>query len=143
MPFVKIWVHIVFGTKNREPFLVKETREKVIAHIQENAKVKGIFIDCINGFYEHMHLIISLGKEQNIAKVTNLIKGESSFWLNKNKITKTKFEWADEYFAVSVSESQVNVLRKYIRNQEEHHKTKSFTEEYDEFMKKYGFKFLG
>lgn len=143
MPFVKIWVHVVFGTKNREPFLVKETREKVIAHILENAKSKGIFIDCINGFIDHLHILISLGSEENIAKVVNLIKGEISYWINKNKITKTKFEWADEYFAVSVSESQVDVLRKYIRNQEEHHKKKSFSEEYEEFMKKYGFKFLG
>lgn len=143
MPFVKIWVHIVFGTKNREPFLVKETREKVITHILENAKSKGIFIVCINGSFDHLHILLSLGSEENIAKVVNLIKGEVSYWINKNKITKTKFEWADEYFAVSVSESQVDVLRKYIRNQEEHHRKKSFTEEYDEFMKKYGFKFLG
>ncbi len=143
MPFVKIWVHIVFGTKNREPFLVKETREKVIAHILENAKSKGIFIECINGSFDHLHILISLGSEQNIAKVVNLIKGEVSYWINKNKITKTKFEWADEYFAVSVSESQVDVLRKYIRNQEEHHKKKSFSEEYEEFMKKYGFEYLG
>lgn len=143
MPFVKIWVHIVFGTKNKDPLLLKETREKVIAHILENAKSKGIFIECINGSFDHLHILISLGSEENIAKVVNLIKGEASYWINKNKITKTKFEWADEYFAVSVSESQVDVLRKYIRNQEEHHKKKSFTEEYNEFMKKYGFKFLG
>ncbi|MDT3696679.1 MAG: IS200/IS605 family transposase [Ignavibacterium sp.] len=143
MPFVKIWIHIVFGTKNREPFLVKDVREKVISHIIENAKTKGIFIDCINGFNDHLHVLISLGKEENIAKVVNLIKGEVSHWINKNKITRTKFEWADEYFAVSVSESQVNVVRNYIANQERHHSKRSYSEEYEEFVRRYGFKYLG
>ena len=63
--------------------------------------------------------------------------------MNRNEIIKTKFEWADEYFSVSVSESQVDAVRKYIKNQEEHHKKKSYVEECDEFMKKYGFKYLG
>lgn len=143
MPFVKIWVHIVFGTKSREPFLVKEVREKVISHILENAKSKGIFIDCLNGFLDHLHILISLGSEESIAKVVNLIKGEVSHWINKNKITNTKFEWADEYFAVSISESQVESIRTYIRNQEIHHKKKSYLEEYEEFMHNYGFKNFG
>ena len=72
-----------------------------------------------------------------------LLKGESSYWINKNKLIREKFEWQDEYFAVSVSESAVNKVRDYIKNQEEHHKKKSFQQEYNEFMRKYGFdKFL-
>ncbi|MCL6098946.1 MAG: IS200/IS605 family transposase [Bacteroidetes bacterium] len=142
MSFVRIWVHLVFGTKNREPLLSKEVREKVIHHIIENARVKNIFIDRINGYNDHVHCLISLGLDQNISKVVNLIKGESSYWINKNKISKTKFEWADEYFAVSVSESIVDSVRQYINNQEVHHRKKSFSEEYDEFINKYGFKLL-
>ena len=53
-----------------------------------------------------------------------LIKGESSFWINRNEFIKNKFEWADEYFAVSISESHVNKVREYIKNQEEHHRKK-------------------
>lgn len=68
-----------------------------------------------------------------------LIKGESSFWINKHGLTKEKFEWQDEYFAVSVSESQLNRVREYIKNQENHHQKKSFQNEYDEFISKYGF----
>tara|TARA_R110000737_G_scaffold353433_2_gene405295 strand:- start:13835 stop:14065 length:231 start_codon:yes stop_codon:yes gene_type:complete len=68
-----------------------------------------------------------------------LIKGESSFWINKNKLTQEKFEWQDEYFAVSVSESKLNKVRDYIRNQEEHHKRNTFQEEYEAFIIKYGF----
>ena len=143
MSYVRIWIHTVFGTKNKEPLLVRNVKIKLINHIKENAKGKNIFIVEINGHKNHIHYLISLGVDQSISKVSQLIKGESSFWINRNKITKTKFEWADEYFAVSVSESQVDAVRKYIRNQEEHHKKKSYAQEYDEFMKKYGFKYLG
>jgi putative transposase len=68
-----------------------------------------------------------------------LIKGESSNWINKNKLVQGRFEWQDEYIAVSVSESMINKVRDYIKNQEEHHRRKSFAEEYDEFIAKYEF----
>jgi putative transposase len=68
-----------------------------------------------------------------------LIKGESSFWINKNKLTKIKFAWQDEYFVVSVNQSTPPSVRKYIANQEEHHKTTSFEEEFETFLKRTGF----
>lgn len=80
-----------------------------------------------------------MGIDQTIQKTMQLIKGESSFWINKNKLTKEKFEWQHEYFAVSVSESAIDKVRDYIKNQEEHHHKKTFQEEYDEFISKYGF----
>ncbi len=143
MSYIRIWIHLVFGTKRREKLLTSDIRKKVISHIIENAKAKSIFINCINGSSEHLHILISLGLDQSITKTVQLIKGESSFWINKMELVKSKFEWADEYFAVSVSESQLQAIRNYILNQEEHHKRKSFSDEYDEFMKKYGFNYLG
>lgn len=80
-----------------------------------------------------------MGVEQNIKKIIQLIKGESSLWINKNQLTKERFEWQDEYFAVSVSESVVDKVRDYIKNQEIHHQKKTFQEEYDEFIIKFGF----
>jgi REP element-mobilizing transposase RayT len=140
MPFVKVYIHFVWSTKNRYPYLnTNELRVKVWNHIRENAKAKGIFIDFINGYADHCHCLISLGIDQTIQKVMQLIKGESSFWINKNKLTIDKFEWQDEYFAVSVSESMLDKVRDYIKNQEEHHRKKTFQEEYDEFISKYGF----
>jgi REP element-mobilizing transposase RayT len=108
-------------------------------HIRENAKEKGIHIDFINGYSEHCHCLISLGVDQTIQKVMQLIKGESSFWMNNQKLILNKFEWQDEYFAVSVSESVLDKVRNYIKNQEQHHSKKTFDEEYDEFIIKYGF----
>lgn len=140
MPFIKIYIHLVWSTKNREPYLnTKEKRQMVWHHIRENAREKGIFIDFINGYSDHCHCLLSLGIDQTIQKIIQLIKGESSFWINKQKITEGKFEWQDDYFAVSISESMVEKVRDYIRNQEEHHKTKTFAQEYEEFMLKYGF----
>lgn len=140
MSFVKVMVHAVWGTKNRHPFLTKEISQKVISHIKENAHKKQIFIDTLNGHTEHLHCLIGLNADITIAKTLQLIKGESAYWINKEKLTKSKFEWADEYFAVSVSESQIEKVRAYINNQEEHHKKVTFTWEYEEFIKKYNFK---
>lgn len=114
-------------------------KNKVFDHIRHNAKEKGIYLSEINGHNEHVHCLISLTAEQTIAKVIQLLKGESSYWINKQEVVPREFEWADEYFAVSVSESQVDRVRQYIRNQEEHHRKKSWGEEVDEFLEKYGF----
>lgn len=143
MPFVKVYLHCVWSTKNRIPYLDSiELRQKVWNHIKENAIQKGIYIDFINGYSDHCHCLISLGVDQNIQKVIQLIKGESSFWINKNELTKEKFQWQEEYFAVSVSESVLDKVRDYIKNQETHHKKKTFQEEYDEFILKFGFKMV-
>lgn len=141
MPLVKVYIHFVWSTKNRIHYLsTPELRQKVWNQIRENAKEKGIYIDFINGYSDHCHCLISLGVDQNIQKIMQLIKGESSFWINKNKLTKEKFEWQDEYFAFSVSESILDKVRDYIKNQEEHHKRKTFQEEYDEILTKFGVK---
>ncbi|HNP18298.1 MAG TPA: IS200/IS605 family transposase [Fulvivirga sp.] len=142
MPFVKVWIHLVWTTKNRAPFLEREIRKPVFDHIRTNAKDKGIYIDFINGYVDHVHCLVSLKSDQTIAKVMQLIKGESAFWINKQKLTKTKFGWQDEYFAISVSESQVEKVRNYIKNQEVHHQKNSFDQEYKLFIDKYGFEKL-
>ena len=139
MPFIKIWIHLIFSTKNREPFITKKIKPLLIEHIRKNAKEKGIYIDFINCSFDHIHILLSMKSDQNISKIAQLIKGESSYWLNKNKLSKMKFEWQEEYLAFSVSESIAPKVREYIKNQEEHHKKKTFKEEFDLFMKKYGF----
>ena len=138
MPCAKIWIHLVWSTKNREPYLAGEIRRQVLQHIRENTRGKGIHLDAINGTADHVHCLVSLGTDQTIEKVVQLIKGESSFWINKNNLCKTKFGWQDEYFAASVSEAVVESVRKYIAEQEEHHRTKSYAEEFAEFMSRAG-----
>ena len=143
MPFVRVMVHIVWGTKNREPFLTPDVRAKVISHITQNAHLKQIYIDTINGHTEHVHCLIGLNADMSIAKTLQLIKGESSHWINKHGLTGSKFEWADEYYAGSVSESQIYKVRRYIQDQEEHHRKVSFSEECDDFISRYGLQMTG
>lgn len=71
-----------------------------------------------------------------------LIKGQSSHWINQNNLTRIKFGWQTEYMAISASESVVDKVRKYISNQAEHYKKKSYADEYDGLMKKYGIKYI-
>ena len=138
MPFIKVWIHFVWSTKNREPFLrTKELRQQVFQHMLANAREKGIHTDFINGYTDHVHCLVSLGNDQTLSKIMQLIKGESSFWINKQQLCEGKFEWQDEYFAVSVSESQVDKVREYIKKQETHHQQHTFQQEYDAFIANY------
>lgn len=128
--------------KSRIP-LKTELLQTLIQHIRSTAKEKGIFIIRLNGHQDHLHCLISLGKDQSIATTIQLLKGESSFWINKNHLTGTKFHWAHEYFAVSVSESSLPQVVAYIDNQQEHHRKVTWTEEYQKFLKVYGFEKFG
>ena len=139
MPYTKVMIHFICTTKNRMPIISKELKPLLLSHIKENSILKQIFIDTLNCVEDHIHLLISLGTEQKISKIAMLIKGESSFWINKQKIIKQKIEWQDEYIALSVSESVIDKVRQYIMNQEEHHKKKTFMQEYEEFLKLHGF----
>jgi len=133
-------IHTVWGTKNHVHFLTPDIKKTVIDHIKENARLKQIFIDTINGHSDHLHCLIGLNADMSIAKTLNLLKGESAHWVNKSGIIKKRFEWADEYFAVSVSESIVPKVRRYILNQEQHHRRMSFSQEYNEFFIRYRFR---
>lgn len=142
MPYLKVWLHLVWSTKNRYPFLRKEIRIKVFEHVRLNARLKGIYLDCVNGYSDHLHCLVSLSAEQPISKIVQLIKGESSHWINQQKLCNEKFGWQEEYFALSVSHSQLPVVRNYIFNQEVHHEKVSFQQEYEEVIKKYGLELM-
>ncbi|MBA4311171.1 MAG: transposase [Chlorobiaceae bacterium] len=137
MSYVRVWVHAVWGTKDREHLLTREVRQTVMDHICKNAKDKQIYIDRLNGYADHLHCLFGLNADTTIAKTMQLIKGESAYWINKEKVIPVRFEWADEYYAISVSESSLDSVRTYIDNQEEHHRKKTYAEEVSEFLVKY------
>jgi putative transposase len=76
MSFVKVWIHFVWSTKNRQPFLTDDIRAKVFGHIRENAREKQIHLDFLNGYTDHVHCLISLGTDQTLEKLMRLLKGE-------------------------------------------------------------------
>ena len=139
MPFIKLLVHAVWATKDRKPLMSKINKDVMCHHIREYAAKKNIHVINVNGWLDHLHCFISMEAEQNIATLMNLIKGESSYWANRNLKWPENFGWQDDYFAVSVSESQFDTVNNYITNQETHHQRKTFQEEYDEFIKNYRF----
>ena len=129
MSYVDIWVHAVWGTKRRYPFLAGEMRTVALKHIQENAKKNGIEICEINCWVDHFHCLIRLGPDQCIADVIRRIKGEFSHWANEKQLSKKKFAWAGEYYAASVNERGLGRVKRYIRNQERHHSKMSYEQE--------------
>jgi len=134
MPFLKVWIHAVWSTELRKPLLESSIRGEVFLHIKENGIKKGIYIDRVNGFHDHVHVLFDLPSEISIAKVIQLIKGESSFWINRSGLIRHPFAWQSEYYAASVSDRAVDEVRHYIDHQEQHHQAKSFATEYDELM---------
>jgi len=130
MPFIKVYIHFVWSTKNRLPLLSSRTKRiSVWNHIRNNARKNHIFLDHINGYNDHCHCLIAMKGTQSMADVMQLIKGESSRWINETNLCGAFFEWQDEYYAASVSPGMLGRVRNYIRNQEEHHKAKSFMDE--------------
>jgi putative transposase len=134
MPFVRVWIHAVWSTKDWEPLLERTIRHEVFEHIFENGCKKGLAMARVNGFIDHTHALFALPKETSISKALQLLKGESSHWINTNSIIKKRFEWQDEYFAKSVSQESLRNTCLYIDNQEEHHKVVSFKEEYNKLI---------
>ena len=133
MSYLSLIIHCVWSTKNRAPLLKNSHyRYELYSHIRKYSKSKGIPIDHLGGFTDHMHLLLFLKSNQSVGEIERLIKGESSHWYSQMKYGP--LQWQDDYFAVSVSPDRLNTVRQYIRKQEEHHKKYSFEEEYESFV---------
>jgi putative transposase len=140
MSYTQVCIHYVWTTHDRRPKLVMPLRQLLFDHIRQNALVKGIYLDRINGHLEHVHCLVWLKPKQTIDQVAQLLKGESSYWFNNlSGIESSKLRWQENYFAVSVSLHMLDTVRQYIDNQESHHRQMTFKEEYDELMRKYLF----
>ena len=140
MSYINSYHHFVWSTKHWAPYLKSpELRKTVWQHIWQEGRKKGIHIDVVSGYEDHCHCLISVGASQSLQDIAHLLKGESSFWINKEKLCPTRFSWQHEYFAAAVSQSIVPRVRQYILNQEIHHQRRSSKDEYAELMKKHGF----
>ena len=132
--YTSLHYHVVFSTKNRQPFLVDATRERVFSYLGGIARENGMKALEIGGVADHVHLLLSIPASLAVSKAVQLIKGASSHWLKATFPNMIDFAWQDGYAAFTVSQSQLDDVRAYIRSQPEHHRTKTFVEEYREFL---------
>jgi REP element-mobilizing transposase RayT len=133
--FYKIWLHVIFSTKDRQP-LIESSKEKLIFQFMyEELKEQDCSVRIINGMSDHVHLLFLQNPNKSISEIIKQVKGSSSHWINQNKITQLQFAWQTGYAVYSVSESQLEKTYLYIKNQKTHHQKRSFIVENEEFIK--------
>jgi REP element-mobilizing transposase RayT len=130
-------VHIIFSTKNREPMLTKNTRDRLYPYIAELIRDKGSECYRIGGVEDHIHLVIRLSKTATLSKTISEAKTGSSRWLKEVSPELSDFSWQEGYGAFSVSPKDLDSVIEYIERQEEHHKTVTFQDEFRKFLKQY------
>lgn len=128
-----LWYHLVWSTKHREPLIQPEWKWELYTHIREFCKTKAYHLDFINGTEDHIHLLISPKPTFALSNVVRDIKRDSYYWVKDRQLTTRHFSWQDGYGAFTVSNSMIEKVRNYIRNQEEHHQKQSFEEELNYF----------
>jgi putative transposase len=136
--YSRCWLHLIWGTLNREKLLHQGARKKVSAFLSQYAHSKGICmrLNFVNA--DHVHALIDLPTHYTIEEVVKLLKGATSHWINQNRIVEQRFAWGRGYGVFSVSQSNVAKVARYIAQQEEHHRKKTFLEEYKNFISAYG-----
>lgn len=136
-----IILHTVFSTKDRERWLDDSVRPGVFAYLAEVGREMGCEVYRVGGMPDHVHLAIRLSRTLTVADLVKKLKSTSSVWIKGHGNEHKRFSWQTGYGAFSLGASQLPDLIRYIEGQEEHHKKKTFKEEYREFLGKYGIDF--
>ena len=136
--YTRCWLHLIWATLNRQAMLSKVAGAELSKHLHEYSKSKGVYMKTNYVNSDHVHALIDLPTHLAIEETLHLFKGESSHWVNENQLVVGKFAWGRGYGAFSVSESNVAHVATYIAKQEEHHRKRSFLEEYQTIVDRYG-----
>lgn len=135
--YTQIYLHVIFAVKGRDNLISSTWKEELYKYITGIVTNKNQKLIAINGMPNHVHLLVGLKPDIALSDLIRDVKANSSKFINDKQWVMGKFEWQSGFSGFSYSHSQLDVIINYIRNQEEHHKTKSFKEEYIEFMKRY------
>lgn len=133
--YSQISIHCVFAVKGRENCITNIFRDELHRYMNGILKNDGIFALAIGGWKDHVHVFFELPPSMKISDIMRDLKAVSSKWINDNKFVKGRFEWQAGYGAFSYSRSQRHSVIQYIINQEEHHRVKTFREEYMKMLK--------
>jgi REP element-mobilizing transposase RayT len=137
-----LFVHIIFSTKHRQPFITERLEKELYAYI---AKI--LYDECyspaviIGGDKDHIHILLALSRVWSVAKIVERIKVRSSKWMKTKGRDVSAFQWQTGYGCFSVSKSSVPAVRRYIEDQKEHHRKQSFKDEFIQFLDKHGLEY--
>ncbi len=135
--YTQIYIQIVFTVRGRQHLILKENRDELHKFITGIANKRGQKLFAVFAMPDHVHILLSISPTVSISDLVRDIKAGSSKFINEKRWTNGKFSWQEGYGAFSYSKSSVDTVVKYILNQEEHHKKKTFKEEYLEFLQKF------
>jgi REP element-mobilizing transposase RayT len=135
--YTQIHIQFVFAVKFRDKTISKKWKDDLYKYITGIVQNQSHKLLAINGMSDHVHMLVGLPPSQSISELMQYVKKDSSRWINDNELVKGKFEWQEGYGAFSYGASQIDEVIKYIDNQEEHHRKKTFREEYIDFLTKF------
>jgi putative transposase len=135
--YSQINIHCVFAVKGRENILTKDFRDDLHKYMSGILRNDNVFPLAVGGWKDHVHVFFELSPSLRISDLMRMLKATSSKWINDNGFVKGKFQWQEGYGAFSYSRSQRDNVIRYVMNQEEHHRTKTFREEYLELLEKF------
>ena len=139
--FTQIYIQYVFAVKGRENLLQSQWRDEIFKYISGIIKGKNQKPIIVNGTADHVHVFVGLKPAVSVSDLIRDIKNNSSKFINDKKLLNGKFSWQEGYGAFSYSHSQIENVYQYIANQEEHHRKKTFKEEYLDFLQKFEVEF--
>jgi REP element-mobilizing transposase RayT len=133
----KVYLHVIFSTKDRAPDLADDWRDELFHVLGGAANNLGCQSLIVGGVADHVHLLFQLGRTITIAEAVGKIKSTSSAWVNQTRGLPDPFHWQGGYAAFSISQSNVEAVRDYIRRQPERHARQSFQDELREWLRRY------
>ncbi|MCH7752735.1 MAG: IS200/IS605 family transposase [Planctomycetes bacterium] len=139
--YTNLLYHIIFSTKGRCPLITDDLKEELYRYIGGIIRSEGGIQLEIGGISDHVHILAKLKPAISISQMLNRIKTNSSKWVNENRKSDVRFAWQEGYAAFSVSESQVEHVRQYIRTQEQHHRKQSFQDELVALLQRHGIEY--
>ena len=139
--YTQIHLHLVFAVQNRLSLIHSSWKDRLYEYITAIVQQHKHKMIIINGMPDHLHIVIGMRPSQSLSDLLQDIKGSSSKWINEHKLVAGKFAWQEGYGAFSYGKSQLPKLIDYVKNQEEHHKRKTFLDEYTSFLKAFEIEF--
>ncbi len=139
--YSKIYIHVIFSVKDQKQVIDINWVDGLNFYINGIVKNNGQQLLAINGFKEHIHLLLCIKPTCNLSELIKHIKTNSTKWINSKRFLKDKFHWQDGYAEFSCSHSQVEKVLSYLKNQKEKHKMLTYQDEYRAFLKKFEIEF--